>query len=238
MGIAGDDGELHRGIGLRSDEIGGIASKAREFVLANEDKRVGLNRRRNEKEKVFGGDAVRDMHGGGRNGDDARGPEFRGDAESNSSTHGMANEDGAFWNDQAACSKPARERDGAGLGLIGAEWAVGAAVARKIRDVDDEALLGESAREVGHDGPVGGQAVKENGGAPLRIFAHAGFLDYVHNERARAGVDQVVTRGEAAGGIHGEEGAEEKKRNAGAGENRLFMFHAEGRLRERGIRGA
>jgi len=235
MGIAGDDRELHRGIGLRSNQIGGIANKAREFVLADKDKRVGLNWRRNEIEKVLGGDAVCGLHWGGRNSDDARGPKFGGDAKSNSSTHGMTNEDGTVWNDQAACSKAAGEGEGAGFGLVGSKRTIGTAMARKIRDVDDEALRSERAREVGHDDFVAGQAVKENGSAALRIFAQAGFLDDVHNERAGAGVNQVMARGEAARGIHGEEGAEEKKENAGARENRLFMFHAEGRLRERGI---
>jgi len=238
MRIARDDGELHGRIGLRSNKIGGVPDEARKFVLANKDERVGLKRRGNEIEKVFRGDTVRGLHRRGGNGDDARGTELGGDAQSNVPAHGMAQEDGAVRNDQATCSKAARKRDGAGFGLVGCERAVGAAMAGQIGDVDDEALRSESAREIGHDDPVGGQAVKENGCATLGIFAEAGFLYDVHDEWAGAGVDQVVARGKAAGGKEGEGRAEEKEKNAGGRKNRLLMFHAEGCLRERGFRGA
>ena len=107
-------------------------------------------------------------------------------------------------------------------------------MAGKIGDVDSEALRREAARQVGHDDFVGGQAVKENDGAALGIFGEAGFLDDVHGERAGAGVHEVVAYGKAARGIQGEGRAEEDKQNARGSEKRFFVFHVEGRLRERG----
>ncbi len=90
MGSAVNDGKLHRGVGCGSDEIGGVANEARKFILANEDERIGLNRRRDEIEKVFVGDAVGGLHRRWGEGDDARRAEFGGEAESDVSTHGVA----------------------------------------------------------------------------------------------------------------------------------------------------
>ena len=87
-------------------------------------------------------------------------------------------------------------------------------MAGKIGDVDGEALHGEAARQIGHDDFVGGEAVKENDGAVLRIFGQPGFLDDVHGEGAGAGVHQVVAHGKAARGIQSEGRAEKEKHNA------------------------
>ena len=75
--------------------------------------------------------------------------------------------------------------------------------------------------------------MKENDGAALGIFNEAGFLDHVHGEGAGAGVYEVVAHGKAARGIEGEGRAEEEKQNACGSEKRFFVFHVEGRLRER-----
>ncbi len=111
-------------------------------------------------------------------------------------------------------------------------------MAGQIGNVDGKTLRGESARQIRHDDPVGGEAVEKNGGAAFGIIVQAGFLDDVDDEGAGAGVDPVVSRGKAARGIEGENCAEEKKKDAGDGESRLFMFHAKGRLGELGLRGA
>ena len=107
-------------------------------------------------------------------------------------------------------------------------------MAGKIGDEDSEALRREAARQVGHDDFVGGEAVKENDGAALGIFGDAGFLDDIHGERTRAGVHDVVAYGKAARGIAGEGRADEDKQNARDSEKPFFVFHAEGRLLERG----
>ncbi len=104
----------------------------------------------------------------------------------------------------------------------------------KIGDVDGEALCRKAARKIGHDDFVGGEAVKENDGAALGIFGEAGFLDDVHGEGAGAGVHKVVAHGETARGIQSEGRAKKEKHKARGSEKPFFVFHVEGRLRERG----
>ena len=234
VGVAGDRGEFDGGISARGGKIGGVPDQAWEFILADEDERIGLERRRVEVEEVFSGDAMGGLHGCGGNGDNACGAKLGRETQRDGATHGVAHEDGVVRKNQAACGEAAHEGTRAGFGRVGREGAIGTAVAGKIGDVDSEALRREAARKVGHDDFVGGQAVKENDGAALGIFGEAGFLDDVHGERAGAGVHEVVMYGEAARGIEGEGRTEEDKQNARGSEKGFFMFHVEGRLRERG----
>ena len=177
---------------------------------------------------------MRGLHGRGRYGDNAGGANFGRDAQSDVGAHGVANKESVVWKNQAACGKAAHKGARAGFRLVRRKRAVGAAVAGKIRDVDDEALRREGARQVGHDDFVGGQAVEKNDGAVLGILGEAGFLDDVHGERAGAGVDEVVAHRKAARGIEGEGRTEKDKQNARDSEKAFFVFHAEGRLRELG----
>ena len=94
MGVAGDRGEFDGGIGARSGEIGGVPDQACEFILADEDERIGLERRRNEVEKIFSGDAVRGLHGRRGNGDNARGTKLGRETQRDIAAHGVAHEDG------------------------------------------------------------------------------------------------------------------------------------------------
>jgi len=234
VGVAGDRGEFDSGISARGGEIGGVPDQAWEFILADENERIGLERRRVEVKKIFSGDAMGGLHGGGGNGDDARGANFGRETQRDGAAHGVAHEDGVVRKNQAASGEAAHEGTRAGFGRVGREGAIGAAVAGKIGDVDSEALCREAARQVGHDDLVGGQAVKENDGAALGIFGETGFLDDVHGERAGAGVHEVVAYGKAARGIEGEGRADEDKQNTCGSEKPFFVFHVEDRLRERG----
>jgi len=234
VGIPGDRGEFNGGIGMRSDEISGVPDEAREFILANEDERVGLKRRRNEVEKILGGDAMRGLHGRGGNGDNARGANFGRDAQSDVAAHGVAYEHRVVRKNQSACGKAAHKGTRAGFSLVRRKGPVGAAVAGKIGDVDTEALRREASRKIGHADFVSGEAVKKNDGAALRICGEAGLLDGVHGERAGAGVHQVVTHREPTRGIQSKGRAEKDENNAGGSEKPFFVFHSEGRLREQG----
>ena len=107
-------------------------------------------------------------------------------------------------------------------------------MAGKIGDVDGKALRRETARKIGHDDFVGGEAVKENDGSALGIFGHAGFQNDVHGERAGTRVHKVVAYSKSARGIQGEDHAKEEKHNAHGSEKGFFVLHDEDRLRERG----
>jgi len=233
--VAGDHREFDGWIRVRGDEIGGVRYQAGELILAGEDERIELNRRRNEVKKIFSGDAMRGLHGRGGNGDNACGAKLGSDAQSDVGPHRVAHKDGVIWKEQPASGEATREGTRARLGLVGRKGAVGAAVAGEIRDVDGQALHGKAARQIGHDDLVGGEAMKENDSAALGIFGNAGLLDDVHGEWAGAGVHQVVANREAARGIEGESRADEDEKNTGGSEKAFFVFHVEGRLRELGL---
>ncbi len=92
--VAGDRGEFESGIGARGGEIGGVPDQAWEFILADENERIGLERGRIEVKKIFSGHAMGGLHGGGGNGDNARGANFGRDAQSDVGAHRVAHEDG------------------------------------------------------------------------------------------------------------------------------------------------
>ena len=156
VGVSGNRSEFDAWVRVRSGEIGGVLDQARELILADEDERIGLERRRIEVEKIFSGDAVRGLHGRGGNGDNARGANLGSNTQSDGTAHGVAHKDGVVRKNQAACGEAAHKGVRAGFGLFGRKRAVGAAVAGKIGDVDSEALRRKGARQVGHDDFVTG----------------------------------------------------------------------------------
>lgn len=222
VSIPWNDGELDIGnVGL-SGEVRGVVNKAGRLELPHEDAGIGDEARHAMEEEIFGGDTASGLHGSGRNSDDTGGAELFGDAKSDGAPHGVAGKDGAVRNNHAASSKATDERSGAGFCAFGSEGTGRMSVAGEIRDIDAQAKLGETAREVLHDEAVGGNSVEEDDGAGFGSLGRVGELNKKDVHAAGCSIDDIAFLRVTARRMKGEQDAQEEEKNSGTGLAHVF----------------